>query len=371
MKLSIQRSGGNAPVFLATLSIVFIAVAKFAAAEDDPTLKAVEANINAVERIVNDDFVNETRLQEARKSLQALLEEARAAAVDLKEERAAELKAVQLQVRLIELLAKIEARLPDAFDETGDGQRSGFRSAFPVPGYEAGKLTGQAAQELITAQKVLMAHLKSSPDDTEKTSRLLNRLVLAEENLAWEAGWPFSAEEVAQLKKAGGLTEEIYLSRRNRGIERVNQRLTREREGVGRSVPRAFVIHHPLSAEDQQQIEKALTEQRGSVQGWMKDTVPFNDHERDVLLGKITEEQEREAAREEESTEATDTNEPAADDSARTWSDRTGQFQVQAALVSVTDGQVKLRKAENDQVIEIPLERLSDADQEFIKSLVE
>jgi hypothetical protein len=52
---------------------------------------------------------------------------------------------------------------------------------------------------------------------------------------------------------------------------------------------------------------------------------------------------------------------------ARTWKDSTGGFSVEAELLQVTAGVVHLKKA-NGNVIQVPLERLSAADQAFAKS---
>lgn len=54
----------------------------------------------------------------------------------------------------------------------------------------------------------------------------------------------------------------------------------------------------------------------------------------------------------------------------RTWTDATGRHQTRAVLVSVdlSAGKVSLRK-ENGKRIGVPLDRLSTADQEFIRTL--
>ncbi len=51
----------------------------------------------------------------------------------------------------------------------------------------------------------------------------------------------------------------------------------------------------------------------------------------------------------------------------RTWTDSTGKFRVEAEFVELKDGKVQLRK-QDGKVIDVPLERLSAADQEYIKS---
>ena len=50
----------------------------------------------------------------------------------------------------------------------------------------------------------------------------------------------------------------------------------------------------------------------------------------------------------------------------RTWTDKTGKFKVSAELVEVQDGKALLRRADGKE-ISVPLERLSDADQQFVK----
>lgn len=50
----------------------------------------------------------------------------------------------------------------------------------------------------------------------------------------------------------------------------------------------------------------------------------------------------------------------------RTWKDSTGVFSVEASLVSLTDGKVELKKADGTTV-SVPLERLSESDQAYIK----
>ena len=66
-------------------------------------------------------------------------------------------------------------------------------------------------------------------------------------------------------------------------------------------------------------------------------------------------------------TEPQPQNEPADPDSSlRTWSDITGSFKVEAEFVSYSPGRVKLRKGDGSEVT-VPLERLSEADAEFIR----
>jgi hypothetical protein len=51
----------------------------------------------------------------------------------------------------------------------------------------------------------------------------------------------------------------------------------------------------------------------------------------------------------------------------RTWSDRSGKFQIQAKFAGTEDGKVKLEK-EDGKILRVPLTSLSDADQRYINS---
>ncbi len=52
---------------------------------------------------------------------------------------------------------------------------------------------------------------------------------------------------------------------------------------------------------------------------------------------------------------------------ARTWTDSTGVFSLEAELVEVTDGKVRLKKADG-KIVSLALDRLSEADREFLNS---
>ena len=52
---------------------------------------------------------------------------------------------------------------------------------------------------------------------------------------------------------------------------------------------------------------------------------------------------------------------------ARTWTDDTGQFSVEAELVEVKDGKAWLRKSDG-KVIAVPLAKLSQSDRDFLAS---
>lgn len=52
----------------------------------------------------------------------------------------------------------------------------------------------------------------------------------------------------------------------------------------------------------------------------------------------------------------------------RSWSDPSGSFRVEALLVEFNGGNVSIRRIDNDQIVQVPISRLSDTDIEFAKS---
>lgn len=60
---------------------------------------------------------------------------------------------------------------------------------------------------------------------------------------------------------------------------------------------------------------------------------------------------------------------PDSTDSFRTWTSANGKFQVVATLVSNTTSHVTLKRKDNGATVTIPITGLSDADQQFVKSL--
>jgi hypothetical protein len=54
----------------------------------------------------------------------------------------------------------------------------------------------------------------------------------------------------------------------------------------------------------------------------------------------------------------------------RIWTDSTGKHKTEAEFVSYDDGVVTLRKPGTDKTVKLPLERLSDADQEYVDDLL-
>ncbi len=54
---------------------------------------------------------------------------------------------------------------------------------------------------------------------------------------------------------------------------------------------------------------------------------------------------------------------------ARTWTDSTGLYTVQADYLDYKDGKVRLRRADNQKIVGVPFERLSHSDQALIQDL--
>lgn len=82
----------------------------------------------------------------------------------------------------------------------------------------------------------------------------------------------------------------------------------------------------------------------------------FTKTDRAVTVSKAFE-----PAREETEPDEPDTGRPIK----RTWTDSSGQFQIEAELVEVKDGQVTLKKADGSTVI-LPIDKLSKADRDFV-----
>ena len=53
---------------------------------------------------------------------------------------------------------------------------------------------------------------------------------------------------------------------------------------------------------------------------------------------------------------------------ARTWTDSSGKYEIEAEFVSFEDGIVTLKKTDG-KITELPLDKLSEADREHVKSL--
>jgi hypothetical protein len=54
----------------------------------------------------------------------------------------------------------------------------------------------------------------------------------------------------------------------------------------------------------------------------------------------------------------------------RTWSDKSGKYQLEAQLVTRVDDKVVLKRHDNGELITLPIDKLSQLDQDFLKSNV-
>ena len=51
----------------------------------------------------------------------------------------------------------------------------------------------------------------------------------------------------------------------------------------------------------------------------------------------------------------------------RTWTSADGRFHVEAELVKMVAGVVHLKRKDNGQVIQVPVDKLSEEDQKFLR----
>jgi hypothetical protein len=58
-----------------------------------------------------------------------------------------------------------------------------------------------------------------------------------------------------------------------------------------------------------------------------------------------------------------------ADEVKRTWTDSTGKFKLEATFVGIKDGKVSLKRGDGS-ITEVPLNKLSPADQKVVRELV-
>ncbi len=251
-----------------------------AAAQDEAAIAKLQQQVDAIEKSVADPTAGE-RAYAASHARLVLLQQQADAMIDkfrLKEDDA-DSPLFKLHFRITRLLRDVRGRLPDQPETAAAG------TGLPVPQFDDRKLLGKLAQELESRHNELADHLRRSPKDSAGAGEILVNLVLKQEELAWEAGWPFTEEEAVAYKKSGKLAPDIYLQRRERGLERINQQLQLDASSVGREAQREFVIHHPTDTEAQQAITKSLFERRGeAAKVWMKGTKPLDETEQKALL---------------------------------------------------------------------------------------
>jgi hypothetical protein len=239
------------------------------------TLATIEKTLLSARKVVDNDLTQEKDLRAAQGQLKKLLESTDEQISEIGGEENPEHPLVIAHSKILAVLATIEARLPHEADATVTTRLS----PLPVPQYSDHKVVGKAANELTEAQQKLAEQLSKAPGDKAGVEKLLTDVILARENLAWEVGWPFTAKEAAIVKKAGKLTPDAYLSRRNRGVERINEHLQKDLQSVGRETSgKSFAIYSPLSSSHQKQIEQMLVKQRGDAvkAAWTKGTQKFD-----------------------------------------------------------------------------------------------
>ena len=245
----------------------------------DEELKKAENDLAAIEKVIADPLSGELQFVQARTRLQALLIRVETLLEDVSEEDDSH-PGHKVQDRIAKALKAVRARLPKV-------PAAVARVGFPIPEYPQEKLLGELAGELQKAQSALANHIHRSPDDKGTIRVLLREFILAQEELAWEAGWPFTSGEANDFRAAGNkLTADIYLARRARGVERVNEQLKSDHARYGRGRPsRSFIIHAPEDRADEADIVEALTPSRGvAANVWNKGTQKFDEQERLALL---------------------------------------------------------------------------------------
>lgn len=370
--------------------LVLFASARHTFAQDNE-LRSIATRVQTLKKVVNDKYVSEQELRKVGDELDDMLARTNELARGLAEQNVSR-SLIAVQEQILPLLAFIRERLPEEESRDAPVRRRAPRAGIGVPQFESRKLIGRLAGEAAKAHYRLSRHLAKSNPDKATTDKLLVEMILAEEALAWEVGWPFTAGEVTKLKAAGGgMTEEVYLGRRDRGLERINERVRTEHESVGRTPPPPFVIHHPIESAVAREVTEQIRELRGIDGSWEKGTTAFDDHEQLVLLGKKRRKQPETEADEKESSDpekktasAPSLDEllpkspkpkkrirpaPKTDAKPRAWSDKSGKFQVEATFVSLIGGKVRLKRKDNGKTIELELAELSEADRQYVESL--
>ncbi len=245
-----------------------------AAGDSVETIERVEKLLPDLEKTIKDKLVNDTTLKSVEAKLKVALDQTKEILEDTGGEKSPDNPIVKVQIKILAQLATIRARL----HEDKELVNAARVSKLPVPQYNDETVIGKAADKVWEAQKRLAEQLSKSPADDKSAAKLLNDMILAQEVLAWEVAWPFTPDEVKALKKAGELTSEVYLSRRNRGVARITKRVLQAHSNTGReSRTGPFVIYKPTSTAQQKQVGSALTKIRGEAASvWTKGTVDFD-----------------------------------------------------------------------------------------------
>ena len=151
----------------------------------------------------------------------------------------------------------------------------------PIPEYANTPLLLEKVNTLLQRQVALgkVLAVETAKRKTDAKHQTLAAMILAQEELIWEAGWPFTQEEVATIEKAGGkVPRTIYLSRLERGLETLNKKVTQERASVGRGQPaRQFVLYRPAESKAAKPIDTHLLDLRGHADAWKELAKPFDE----------------------------------------------------------------------------------------------
>lgn len=374
------------------LLVVLLSAANSVNAQNSQSdlITAFASRINPLKAAIHDRFVSEEELRKMTVELEDILSITNELSRGLREQDVNR-QILDIQKEVIPLLAFARERLPEEDSAENQVVRRAARTGIGVPQFATGKLVSQLADDASKAQYRLSRHLSARTPNPSETSKLMAHMILAQEALAWEVGWPFTAEEIEKIKASKGekLTEEVYLSRRDRGVERINQRIKEDYERVGRTPPPDFVIHSSDDAEVQRLVKAKLEEVRGISYPWMKNTTTFDENEQLVLLGKKQVRQEPEPVAQSEpaaSSEAFPDPEfgPTADEPkdasparpvekpkpvVRTWTSTDGSFRVEAEFLSLIGGTVRLKRTDSGETVDVRLSQLSNEDREFVRSL--
>lgn len=254
------------------------AAAAFQAAQQTPPSRSVtelQATVEKLRTAVQDPLATEATLARARGELQKIEEQLRRQAPASAKDVDVPGPVATAQVEVRRLLTTIEGRLGPAAEPRGPSSRT---LVLPVPEFEAGRATHGLANALRAAQLKLADHLRTgdtAPDE------LIADIVVEQERLAWEAGWPFTPEEAKQLNalkaqqqraKGAGKGDtaatneldrqigELVARRRARGVVAINTQLLQEAVSVGRDSSPPFVIHRPTTRSGQRLVERRIAE---------------------------------------------------------------------------------------------------------------
>jgi len=239
----------------------------------------LQKRFEAVNKVVQDPLTDESGIRKALSELESLTKVTQ-------EFEEGDLKPgdpkAELAKSIVNTLREVESRLPEGFQS-----RLEMRPGFPVPEFDDRKLLARNADELHEAQKRLARLIRRDDSAGPQTEELLHAVSVAQESLAWEAGWPFTKEEAEAVRAAGRLTEKVYLSRLKRGITRINEQIDREFDANGRPVERPFTVH--VSAEDsgKEQFARHLAELR-KLESFPKEVFrEFDKEQAEILKGEI------------------------------------------------------------------------------------